>query len=65
MHLDYKVADSISSTNKKKNENSKDVIAFANSNGGVIIYGVNKYDEAGMTIIAVPCQRKIENNSED
>lgn len=46
IHLDYKGADSILSTNEKKNEISKDVSAFANSDGGVIIYGVKEYDEA-------------------
>ncbi|WP_017494726.1 helix-turn-helix domain-containing protein [Flavobacterium sp. WG21] len=45
IHLDYKGSDSISKTNDKKNEISKDVSAFANSDGGVIIYGVKEYDE--------------------
>lgn len=45
VHLDYKGCDSISKTNDKKNEISKDVSAFANSDGGVIIYGVKEYDE--------------------
>lgn len=44
--LDYKAADSLAKTDGKKNELSKDVSAFANSNGGVIIYGVKEYDNA-------------------
>jgi hypothetical protein len=42
--LDYKAADALKKTDSKKNEISKDVSAFANSNGGVIIYGVREFD---------------------
>lgn len=45
IHLDYKGSDSISNISDKKNEISKDVSAFANSDGGIIIYGVKEYDE--------------------
>src|SRR5437773_2384506 len=38
--LDYKACDSLARTDVKKNEVSKDVSAFANSAGGVIVYGV-------------------------
>jgi hypothetical protein len=40
MNLDYKACDSLQQTDPKKKEISKDVSAFANSDGGTIIYGV-------------------------
>jgi hypothetical protein len=46
VHLDYKAADALILTDGKKNEISKDVSAFANSDGGVIIYGVLEYTGA-------------------
>lgn len=45
IHLDYKGAGSIAKSAEKKREISKDVSAFANSDGGVIIYGVREFDE--------------------
>ncbi|ALR29109.1 transcriptional regulator [Chryseobacterium sp. IHB B 17019] len=45
LHLDYKASGSISRKNDKKNEISKDVSAFANSDGGVIIYGIKEFDD--------------------
>ncbi|SEH27497.1 AlbA family DNA-binding domain-containing protein [Chryseobacterium culicis] len=45
LHLDYKASGSISKKNDKKNEISKDVSAFANSDGGVIIYGIKEFDD--------------------
>ncbi len=38
--LDYKAADSLSLTDQKKREITKDVSAMANSAGGLIIYGI-------------------------
>ena len=38
--LDYKQCDSLAKSDGKKNELSKDVSAFANSAGGVIVYGI-------------------------
>lgn len=46
LHLDYKGAGSISKTDSRKKEISKDVSAFANSDGGVVIYGVREFDDA-------------------
>lgn len=40
LHLDYKGSESLENTNSCKKEISKDVSAFANSDGGQIIYGV-------------------------
>jgi hypothetical protein len=45
IHLDYKGSGSISKKGEKKKEISKDVSAFANSDGGVIIYGVKEFDD--------------------
>lgn len=46
IHLDYKGAASLGKNGEKKKEISKDVSAFTNSDGGVIIYGVKEFDEA-------------------
>lgn len=43
LHLDYKNAQAIHDSKKK--EIAKDVSAFANSDGGVLIYGIAEYDE--------------------
>lgn len=40
--LDFKRADSVQQTDARKSEISKDVSAFANSTGGVIIYGIEE-----------------------
>ncbi|MBU3821676.1 ATP-binding protein [Flavobacteriaceae bacterium XHP0103] len=40
IHLDFKSGESLSKTPLKKKEISKDVAAFANSDGGIIIYGL-------------------------
>lgn len=42
VYLDYKRGDALSFEHKKINEITKDVSAFANSDGGIIIYGVNE-----------------------
>ncbi len=42
--LDYKQSDSISKSDGKKKEISKDVAAFANSEGGTIVYGIKEVD---------------------
>ena len=48
LHLDYKAAAALGKTDGKKNEISKDVSSFANSDGGILIYGIKEYDEKGM-----------------
>lgn len=40
LHLEYKGCGSLKKKDKEKNEASKDISAFANSDGGSIIYGV-------------------------
>jgi len=46
LHLDYKGAGSLAKISQKRDEIVKDVTAFANSDGGVIIYGVSEYSDA-------------------
>lgn len=42
INIDFKSADALDKADKKKAEISKDISAFANSNGGIIIYGINE-----------------------
>lgn len=42
INVDFKSSAALSKLDAKKKEISKDVSAFANSNGGIIIYGVNE-----------------------
>lgn len=45
LFLDYKAAGSLGKSDGKKKEISKDVSAFANSGGGLIIYGISEFKE--------------------
>lgn len=42
INIDFKASGALSKAEPKKKEMSKDVSAFANSNGGIIIYGLNE-----------------------
>lgn len=44
VHLDFKASGSLSKDDKKKAEIAKDVSAFANSDGGIIVYGIEEQD---------------------
>lgn len=44
IHLDFKSAGSLDKSDGKKKELSKDISAFANSDGGLIIYGIDERD---------------------
>ncbi|MDB5162578.1 MAG: ATPase [Candidatus Saccharibacteria bacterium] len=44
IHLDFKASGSLGKQDKKKTEISKDVSAFANSDGGTIVYGMLESD---------------------
>ena len=46
VHLDYKAADALQKTAGIKKEVSKDISAFANSDGGIVIYGVKEFTES-------------------
>jgi len=50
LHLDYKRSDCLSNNERNKKELSKDVSAFANSDGGRIIYGVIEKDHEPIEI---------------
>lgn len=50
IHLDFKSAGSLDFAEKKKNEISKDVSAFANSDGGVIIYGLSEKNHVASSL---------------
>ena len=45
INLDYKAADALQKTDGKKKDISKDVSAFANAGGGIIIYGIKEFDD--------------------
>lgn len=46
LHLDYKAAGSLYNSDGKKTEIAKDVSAMANSDGGVIIYGIAEFSDS-------------------
>lgn len=45
LHLEYKAADALAKTDSKKAEITKDISAMANSDGGIIVYGVKEFRE--------------------
>ncbi len=45
--LEYKRLNSLGKADKKRTEISKDISAMANSDGGVVIYGIKTYSEEG------------------
>ena len=42
IHLEFKSAGSLENTDKKKFEITKDIAAFANADGGILIYGIEE-----------------------
>lgn len=42
VYLDFKAAPALEKSDKKKDDISKDISAFANSDGGVIVYGISE-----------------------
>jgi hypothetical protein len=55
LELDYKASTSLLKTDKAKKEISKDVSAFANSSGGILIYGVVENDQRIASKIDIGC----------
>lgn len=52
-HLDFKASGALGKQINKKREIAKDVSAFANSDGGVIIYGISEKDHVATSISPV------------
>lgn len=50
IHLEFKDADALGKTDNKKKELSKDIASFANSDGGVIIYGIKEENHKAHSI---------------
>lgn len=44
VHLDYKAAGALEKSDNKRKEITKDVSSFANSDGGIIVYGISEED---------------------
>lgn len=44
IHLDFKASGALSNQDNKRKEIAKDVSSFANSDGGVIVYGITEVD---------------------
>lgn len=44
IHLDYKDDKALQTNDKGKNDITKDVSSFANSDGGIIVYGLSEKD---------------------
>jgi predicted HTH transcriptional regulator len=53
IHLDYKRSAAIRRGSRERDEIAKDVSAFANSDGGVLIYGVEEKDQLPIRIDGV------------
>lgn len=53
LHLDYKEARAIGKSSKQKADFGKDVSAFANSDGGVLIYGIKEKGHLPIAITGV------------
>ena len=45
LNLDYKAAAALNKTEEKKKQITKDVSAMANSDGGIIIYGISEFQD--------------------
>lgn len=50
VHLDYKDGKALKTDDKGKNEITKDVSSFANSDGGIIVYGLTEKDHKPVSL---------------
>ncbi|MBK8342941.1 MAG: ATP-binding protein [Bacteroidetes bacterium] len=50
INIEFKSAEALAKTDAKKKEISKDVGAIANSNGGIIIYGINEVEHKATSL---------------
>lgn len=50
INIEFKSAEALSKVDSKKKELSKDVSAIANSNGGIIVYGINEVNHKAESI---------------
>ncbi len=50
INIEFKSAEALSKVDSKKKELSKDVSAMANSNGGIIVYGINEVNHKADSI---------------
>src|SRR5688572_16057645 len=48
LNLEYKSAAALEKTDSKRAEITKDVAAMANSDGGIVIYGIKEYDDENL-----------------
>lgn len=53
LHLDYKEARAVGKTSKQKFDFAKDVSSFANSDGGVLIYGIKEKGHLPISITGI------------
>lgn len=59
-YLEYKACDALQNNDRSKNEISKDVSAFANAGGGIIIYGIIEDDGIPVEIDKGYAQNEID-----
>jgi predicted HTH transcriptional regulator len=52
LNLEFKDGAALENTDAKKREITKDVSAFANSDGGTLIYGISQFQDSGKEHLA-------------